>query len=138
MKDAKGHGSNPRGAHAEGVDQIGQPLPKGEYDIRNDVRDAHGNELYGTVRAATAAFVTDTKQYVGKIDYGAITGYKPEVSIHMIEVDPAHRGQGVASKMMDKLREEFTENGKAPKINWGMTTPEGTAFKKAYLKGMKK
>ena len=40
--------------------------------------------------------------------------------------------------MMDKLREEFTENGKAPKINWGMTTPEGTAFKKAYLKGMKK
>ena len=24
MKDAKGHGSNPRGAHAEGVDQIGK------------------------------------------------------------------------------------------------------------------
>jgi len=24
MKDAKGHGSNPRGAHAEGVDQIGR------------------------------------------------------------------------------------------------------------------
>lgn len=23
MKDAKGHGSNPRGAHAEGVDQVG-------------------------------------------------------------------------------------------------------------------
>ena len=27
MKDAKGHGSNPRGAHAEGVNKIGQPLP---------------------------------------------------------------------------------------------------------------
>jgi len=25
MKDAKGHGSDPKGAHAEGVDQIGQP-----------------------------------------------------------------------------------------------------------------
>jgi hypothetical protein len=27
MKDAKGHGSNPHGAHAEGTDQIGQSSP---------------------------------------------------------------------------------------------------------------
>ena len=27
MKDAKGHGSDPRGAHAAGVDQIGRTMP---------------------------------------------------------------------------------------------------------------
>lgn len=25
MKDAKGHGSNPRGEHSAGIDQVGQP-----------------------------------------------------------------------------------------------------------------
>ncbi len=122
MKDAKGHGSDPRGAHAEGINQVGR------YTTENDVRDAHGGEIYGSVRAAHPA----SNMYVGKIDYGAVTGAKPEVSVHMIEVAPEHRGQGVATQMMDKLREEFTENGREPKINWGMLTPEGSAFKKAY------
>lgn len=122
MKDAKGHGSDPRGAHSDGVNRIGQ------YTTENDVRDAHGPELYGSIRAAHPA----SNQYVGKIDYGAITGIKPEVSIHMIEVTPEHQGHGVATQMMDKLRQEFTENGREPKIRWGMMTPAGAAFKKAY------
>lgn len=27
MKDAKGHGSDPRGSHSDGVDKIGRPIP---------------------------------------------------------------------------------------------------------------
>ena len=123
MKDAKGHGSDPHGAHAEGVNQIGR------YTTENDVRDARGGEIYGSVRAAHPA----SNMYVGKIDYGAVTRSTPQqVSVHMIEVAPEHQHQGVATQMMDKLREEFTENGREPKINWGMMTPEGSAFKKAY------
>lgn len=123
MKDAKGHGSEAHGAHSQGVDQVGK------YTTENDVHDASKGELYGSIRAGHPA----SNMYVGKIDYGAMTGRAPqEVSVHMIDVVPEHQHQGVATQMMDKLREEFTENGKAPKINWGMLTPEGVKFKKAY------
>lgn len=126
MKDAKGHGSEAHGAHSAGVDQVGK------YTTSNDVRDAHDGEIYGSVRAGHPA----SNMYVGKIDYGAVTQphWKPaEVNVHMIEVAPEHQHQGVATQMMDKLREEFTSTyGGEPKIKWGMMTPEGSAFKKAY------
>jgi hypothetical protein len=41
---------------------------------------------------------------------------------------------GVASQMLDTLRREFTKGGTGPKVKWGVTTPEGTAFKRAYYK----
>ena len=49
MKDAKGHGSDPRGAHAEGVNQIGQPKlnSQGLPHV-----DQNGNALPDTGRVA--------------------------------------------------------------------------------------
>lgn len=42
MKDAKGHGSNPRGgaAHASGVEQVGKPVPVSPRAIRIITRQA--------------------------------------------------------------------------------------------------
>jgi hypothetical protein len=34
MKDSKGHGSNPRGAHASGVEGVGKPVPVSPRAIR--------------------------------------------------------------------------------------------------------
>ena len=122
MKDAQGHGSD---AHQSGVDQVGK------YKVMNDARDAHGGELYGSIVATHAL----TGQQVGHLDYGAYynSGHR-EVGVKMIDVDPEHRRQGLGTKMMDSLRTEFTEHGVGPKVKWGMTTPDGTAFKKSYYK----
>jgi ribosomal protein S18 acetylase RimI-like enzyme len=124
MKDALGHGS---AAHQAGVDQVG-----GKYTTTNDVRDAHGGELYGSILAHEAA----TGNQVGHLDYGAYwnSGHR-EVGVQMIGVDPAHQRQGIASQMMDKLRNEFTERGVGPKVKWGMTTDAGTKFKRGYYGG---
>jgi hypothetical protein len=46
----------------------------------------------------------------------------------MNDVDKDHQGHGLATKMMNHLKAGF----KGRKINWGMTTPEGKAFKRAY------
>ena len=131
MKDAKGHGSDSRGAaHQEGINQIG-----GKYTANNDVRDEHRGELYGSITATH----NETGRQVGSIDYGAYwnSGHR-EVGIKMINVDPEHQHQGVATQMMDKLRSEFTEPGHSgPKIKWGGTTAEGEAFKRAYYRGKK-
>src|ERR1035437_9323240 len=117
MKDAKGHGSEAHGAHSQGVDQVGK------YTTSNDVRDAHQGELYGSILATHAA----TGVQVGHLDYGAYynSGHR-EVGVKMISTDPEHQRQGIATKMMDTLRNEFTEKGVGPKVKWGMSTPEGT------------
>lgn len=126
MKDALGHGSNPRGAHSAGVDQIGKVV------VGNDVRDAHGGEIYGSIYATHAL----TGKQVGAIDYGAQrTPRGHEVSIQMIRVAPEFQGHGIAGQMMDHLNTEFSgANGYKPTIHWGGTTPEGTAFRKAYYR----
>jgi ribosomal protein S18 acetylase RimI-like enzyme len=130
MKDAKGHGSDSRGAHASGVENVGK------YTVANDVRDSHGGELYGSVYATHAL----TGQHVGAIDYGARwKDGKREVSIQMIKVLEEHQHQGVASQMLDKLQSEFPDDkGHAPTIHWGGTTPEGTALRKAYYRARAK
>jgi hypothetical protein len=55
MKDAKGHGSNPRGAHAEGVQKIGRylrfgPIPKNER--------SH-NHAMGTIEKGVSVYELD-------------------------------------------------------------------------------
>ena len=46
MKDAKGHGSDPKGAHAQGVDQIGKPLTRPLSQLR-PTQDAQTNAPIG-------------------------------------------------------------------------------------------
>jgi ribosomal protein S18 acetylase RimI-like enzyme len=146
MKDAKGHGSNPRGAHNAGIDKIArvanppgvellaaplmsqseraafmQGLDKigSNVDVNLDVNDAYRDSVYGSVGA------TMGQNRVGSLEFRADPG---EVNVHAIRTDPAVQGRGIATKMMDRLKQEFPDD----KINWGGLTPEGAAFKKAY------
>jgi len=121
MKDAKGHGSD---AHSSGVNKIGQ-----QPNVWHTIRDAHGDSVYGSVLADQG------DQRVGHISYEGIlppTGQHTggEVHVQMIETSPEFRRQGIATAMMDRLKQEWP----GAKINWGMMTPEGTAFKRAYSK----
>jgi len=120
MKDAGGHGSDPRGAHSEGVQQVGASEPK----IWNDVYDYHGGETYGSVYADKGV------QRIGHLDYGEFGG---KVHIKMVETHPDFRRQGVASAMLDKLKSEYPGS----RIKWGGTTQEGEAFKRGYYAGHK-
>lgn len=45
MKDAKGHGSDPRGAHASGVEQIGKPVAAQDWFNGSKVVDSAGQPL---------------------------------------------------------------------------------------------
>ena len=124
-KDAKGHGSEKRGAaHQIAIDQLGHsPLTSGGV-ISNNVRDAYRGDVHGTIEATFGGF------RIGKIDYASGGN---QTSIHMIETEPGYRRTGIASQMMDRLKAEFP--GRV--VKWGSTTPEGEAFKRAYYRGKK-
>jgi len=98
-------------------------IEKAEYHFHNDVSDAYRGDVYGAIRATHEP----SKKYVGKIDYAAGRGH---VHVHMIDVDKAHQGKGLATHMMNHLKAEFPHT----KVHWGMTTPEGETFKRGYYK----
>lgn len=123
MKDRLGHGSEKRAAHQVVIDQLGHTPLTGGY-ISNDVRDAYRGDVYGSIRAVMG------DNYAGKIDYASGGG---KVGVHMIETAPNYRRQGIATRMMDRLKAEFP--GRV--VKWGSTTPEGEAFKRAYYRGRK-
>lgn len=91
------------------------------YTFHNDVTGASRGETYGAILAKHGPSNTN----VGYIQYGASP---QQTRIHDIQVHPDHRRNGVAASMMDHLKSEFPHN----KVNWGMTTPEGEQFKRAY------
>lgn len=118
MKDAKGHGSDSKGAaHQAGVEHAVGPK------FSNDVRDAYRGDVYGSI------FADNGGQRVGHIDYTA--GWesgKQKVRIQMIATDPSARRRGIATGMMNTLKSEFPHHT----VKWGGTTPEGEAFKRGY------
>jgi GNAT superfamily N-acetyltransferase len=114
MKDNKGHGSNPRGAHSTGV-QAALAKP----NVWSDYRDYYHGDNYGSIYADLG------DKRIGHLDFSG-NNLDQEARIQHIETDPDHRRQGVATAMLNKLREDY------PKLNWGGTTPDGTALKKAY------
>lgn len=89
-----------------------------------DCYDSYGGQLYCRVVAVDK----NSGNYLGRIDYSLFEG---KTYIDIIEVDKEFRRCGVASKMLDKLEKEQT------KINYGLTTREGTEFLRRYKLGKK-
>lgn len=117
MKDALGHGSNP---HNAGIEQA-TAGPK----VWSDFRDYSGGDHYGSIYAEHGG------ARVGKLDF---VGNKFDAKINMVETNPEFRRRGIATALVNKLREEFPN----AKIDWGGTTPLGSKFKKAYSRGSRK
>lgn len=59
---------------------------------------------------------------VGRIDYSTLDG-KPK--IHMIEVDPSVRRQGIGTELTQEMQRRFPDQ----EIDWGGMTPDGVALK---------
>jgi len=92
------------------------------------VLDAHGDELFGVV------YATIDDVIIGKLDFSYWKyADKNPVSVKMIEVVPEYRRQGIATGMVNSLKEEFPDEG----IDYGMTTPEGTGFVTSLAKAIK-
>lgn len=58
-------------------------------------------------------------EVVGYVDYSI---YDNEPSIQMIYVNPDYRSRGIATKLMQSIKNDFNDSP----INLGMTTPDGT------------
>lgn len=87
----------------------------GKIKIKEEVTNSYAGEI----------FLTKTAQIngkdVGKIEYSV---YNNRPSIKMIEVMPEYRRQGIATKLLQNLQEEY----KNVEIDFGMTTDDGTKF----------
>lgn len=86
----------------------------------NDITDQHRGETFGHIYADGL-----DDERVGSIDYSEWQG---SLHIKMISVVPSYQRQGVATAMLDYLRQEWP--GKA--LAWGGATPEGEALRCSY------
>lgn len=85
--------------------------------VNNHLDYAYGQNDYELV-------AKDGQQVVGVITY-AITPPEKVVYIQHIEVKPSYRNQGLGQQLIKQL----LRNNLGHKINWGMTTPDGTRLK---------
>jgi GNAT superfamily N-acetyltransferase len=79
------------------------------------------------------------EQKAGYVDWG-VWDLEPNIlTIHMIEVEPEFRRQGLASRMISHLIEEqYTRWGKeAPALTYGFLTDDGEAFGRSVSRGYK-
>jgi len=84
-----------------------------------DCYDSYGKQLYCRIVACDK----NSGDYLGRIDYSLFEG---KTYVDMIEVEKEVRRCGIASKMLNELEKEHT------KINYGLTTREGTEFLRKY------
>ena len=87
-----------------------------------DVTGFHHGQTDGVILA-----VRDDK-VVGGLDWQVYGG---EVLIAWIEVAEECRRQGIGTGLVKRLKEDFPEE----KIDWGMTTPDGTALRASMKVG---
>lgn len=87
----------------------------------NDCYDAYS----GQVNCRVVAYDKKNDTYLGKIDYVL---FEEQIHVDMMEVELEFRRCGIATKMLDRLKEET----KPSPINYGWTTREGMAFLKTY------
>jgi len=101
-------------------DKQGHPFRGNQYTdakISNDVTAAYSGQVNGTLRAQDAD--GRTLAYLDWVQYG------DRVSISMVETAPEARRQGLARKLVERLLDE----NPGARLEWGMTTPEGTALR---------
>lgn len=77
--------------------------------------DSYGGWLHGVV------YYYDGDDVVGYVNY-QLNNNKHEIYIDMIKVDDNYKRQGIATKMLYRLRDEYKDYY----VDWGMTTPDGT------------
>ena len=63
----------------------------------------------------------DGDDVVGYVNY-QLNNNKHEIYIDMIKVDDNYKRQGIATKMLYQLRDQYKDYY----VDWGMTTPDGT------------
>jgi GNAT superfamily N-acetyltransferase len=101
-------------------DKQGHPFRGNQYTdakISNDVTASYGGQVNGTLRAQDAG--GRTLAYLDWVRYGG------GVSVSMVETAPEARRQGLARKLVERLLDE----NPGARLEWGMTTPEGTALR---------
>lgn len=92
------------------------------YKLEADFRDYHSGDNYGSIYAHKDGNV------VGHLDFA---GNKHSVQIQHIGVHPDHARKGLAMAMISHLTDEHF---KGAKLDWGMTTPDGTKLRTAWEK----
>jgi GNAT superfamily N-acetyltransferase len=92
-----------------------------EIKYREEMRDYHSGQSYMT------AYAEENREVVGWCNYSI---YKNKVYIDMVEVKPEYRRKGIASELMNFIKQENKNMIIVP----GMATDEGDKFWKAYKK----
>jgi Acetyltransferase (GNAT) family len=91
MKDAKGHGSNPRGAHAEGVEAALRPVR-----VKSSVTSNGMGQIDAYVGNTLAGRLILSKE-----------GDDQHNSVFNVEVKPQFRGRGIATQMYQQAEKEL-------------------------------
>ena len=89
--------------------------------IREECRGAHHGQLDLT------AVAEDDKKFVGYCDY---VTYNNKVSVQYIFVEEDARRKGVATKLLDFIKNEYVKKGAT--IDYGYATDDGHEFLKKY------
>lgn len=74
MKDAKGHGSEARGAHAQGVEKVGRPIPLSPRVLQVIKDNPHGFSVTPTGKQPTSGFMVSIPGHTRIIDAKALEG----------------------------------------------------------------
>lgn len=90
-----------------------------EVSLKNTVDDVRGRGNYDATIMATV-----NGQQVGYLSYNV---YQDQPAIKMIWVEPEHRRQKIALRMLKELQKTYPES----EIDWGYTTPQGTELKRS-------
>jgi len=101
------------------LSMIGSPKAVTQVNIKSEVTSAYKGQINGRVTATN-----EKGTPIGALDYQQ---FGDEVLIAWIGVTPDYQHQGIAKKLYEALQKEWPDK----KIQWGMTTPEGTALRKS-------
>ena len=77
MKDAKGHGSNPRGAHAAGVDSVGRPAPQisdAALAVIRNTPPGEGGSVTPGGQQPTAGYMVSLPSRTKELEVGELQG----------------------------------------------------------------
>ncbi len=96
-----------------------------EVEIKEELRNYKGSEYFMT------AYATINNKYIGHCDYSI---YKEEVSIKYLFVTEEFRKKGIATKLLDFIKKEYSNK----LIDYGYSTDDGAKFMDSYMMSKKK